>query len=167
MQSMQKAAHDIRDAQQEQGKADFHDNNGKHRQNMDASRGQLSFWVQSAIAYDTRKVVDIEVLSKYCSLCSTWKSRLSKGSITQNEFDDWNAKHVRECEVTTTVSAPAMEMEAVRTIWKRSEEVNDLRYTVYLGDGDNKGYSAVAADKPYGETPIAKEECIGHVQKRL
>lgn len=39
--------------------------------------------------------------------------------------------------------------------------------TQCMGDGDSKGYSAVCAEKPYGHVPIEKEECIGHVRKRL
>eukprot|EP00117_Sycon_ciliatum_P010062 scpid62032/ scgid12107/ len=60
-----------------------------------------------------------------------------------------------------------MEMEAVKVLWKWSLEHRGLRYTTYLGDGASKGYTAVCAEKPYGDIPIAKEECTGHVQKRL
>ena len=60
-----------------------------------------------------------------------------------------------------------METAAVRSLWARSEAARDLRYTTYIGDGDSKGYNAVVDDKPYGEVPVIKEECVGHVQKRL
>ena len=60
-----------------------------------------------------------------------------------------------------------METEAAVKLWKRSEETNGLKYVYYIGDGDRKGFDAVTADKPYGDIAVEKEECIGHVQKRL
>ena len=49
-----------------------------------------------------------------------------------------------------------------------TEESRRLRYTTYIGDGDSKGYHAVTAAQPYGaDAQVVKEECIGHVQKRL
>ena len=69
--------------------------------------------------------------------------------------------------MNTVVSSPAMEAEAVKEIWLRSEDMNRLRYTSYIGDGDSKGYQCVCDARPYGEKKIEKEECVGHVQKRL
>ena len=41
---------------------------------------------------------------------------------------------------------------------------NRLRYTTFLGDGDSKSFSAVSQEVSY---PVAKIDCVGHVQKRL
>ena len=40
-------------------------------------------------------------------------------------------------------------------------------YTRYIGDGDSKGFNKVAESDPYNGVPVTKEECIGHVQKRV
>jgi hypothetical protein len=43
-----------------------------------------------------------------------------------------------------------------------------LHYTTYLGDGDSSSYARVVREKPYGEeVHIRKEECCGHVKKRM
>ena len=60
-----------------------------------------------------------------------------------------------------------MEATSVVTLRNRSEERNNLRYTAYIGDGDSKCFHNVLAAKPCGDITIEKEECIGHVQKRL
>ena len=36
-----------------------------------------------------------------------------------------------------------------------------------MGDGDTKSYALVVEMKPYGDKPINKAECVGHVQKRV
>ena len=50
-----------------------------------------------------------------------------------------------------------------KSIWSRSSEKNNLRYTVMLSDGDGKAHTSVNRH-PYA---ISKEECINHVHKRL
>ena len=48
----------------------------------------------------------------------------------------------------------------VAAFWRK----NKLRYTIFLGDGDSKSFSAVSQEVWY---PVAKIDCVGHVQKRL
>ena len=43
-----------------------------------------------------------------------------------------------------------------------------LRYVTFIRDGDCKAHNAVVEQNPYGpEVPVEKEECVGHVQKRV
>ena len=132
-------------------------------------RGFSSLYgVISSISWETGRIVDIEVLSKYCQECTTWNSRREKQLVTAEAFHEWQTAHKDVCRATTTCSSPAMESEGARAIWCRSEESRRLRYTTYIGDGDSKGYHAVTAAQPYGaDVQVVKEECIGHVQKRL
>ena len=131
-------------------------------------RGHSSLYgVQTVISYDTSQVLDVEVLSKACAECSSWKAKVESGSVTRQRFAEWEAGHQESCHINTTVSAPAMETEAVVRLWNRSIEQRGLKYVTYIGDGDSKGHKTVANAKPYGDTPIVKDECIGHVQKRL
>jgi len=52
-----------------------------------------------------------------------------------------------------------METIGATVIFKTSLENLGVRYKYYLGDGDSKAYSAVVADKPYGDNfPIIKLE---------
>ena len=51
----------------------------------------------------------------------------------------------------------------------RSVESN-IRYTTFIGDGDSSAFKAVTSlnngNGPY-VAPVAKEECINHVSKRM
>ena len=131
-------------------------------------RGYSSMYgVQTVISLDTKKVLDVEILSKSCSRCVSWKARLDNKTITQAAYDEWKANHAEKCQINTVVSSPAMESAAVVAIWTRSEQLRGLRYVGYIGDGDSKGHSQVVKSRPYGDTDVVKEECVGHVQKRL
>ena len=61
-----------------------------------------------------------------------------------------------------------MEAVGVVKIFQKSLVDLQLRFTTYIGDGDSKAYSDVVKADPYGpEKPPIKEECVGHVQKRV
>ena len=122
------------------------------------------YGVQTVIAYDTHQILDIEVLSKSCV---SWKACERNGSITAHQYDEWRAQHADSCTINTAASTPAMEAEAAVKLWERSEEHCGLKYTCYIGDGDSKGFKMVTEADPYPGTQIQKDECIGHVQKRI
>ena len=77
----------------------------------------------------------------------------------------WKASHL--CNVTHEGSANSMEMQGTVDIYSRSIEQNKLRYVTMISDGDCKNHASVVELKPYGETAIVKEDCVGHVQKRM
>ena len=109
---------------------------------------------------------DTETLANYCDACAKKKNKASA-----EDFALWHTEHTEsgKCEKNHTGSAPSMEPEGAKRIFRRSEEKNHLRYIKYLGDGDSKSYSRVKnADPPiYEGTLIEKLECCGHVQKRM
>ena len=37
----------------------------------------------------------------------------------------------------------------------------------YIGDGDSSAYKKVSESKPYGDQPVGKLECVGHIQERV
>ena len=76
----------------------------------------------------------------------------------------WAERHTQFCPINYSGSAPGMEAAGACRMWQRSEEKNKLRYTTFLGDGDSKSFSAVSQEVSY---PVAKIDCVGHVQKRL
>eukprot|EP00117_Sycon_ciliatum_P034544 scpid71914/ scgid26349/ len=127
----------------------------------------LLLGVQAVITFDTQKIVDVEVPSKLGAGCADRKPRLASGNMSQADFDVWKASNTNRCYIDKTVSSLAMQASAVCTLWSRSEELRGLRYTGSIGDGDSKGHSAVLQDKPYRDVLVVKEECVGHVQKRL
>ena len=61
-----------------------------------------------------------------------------------------------------------MEPAAAVDIWKKSISKYNLMYSTYLGDGDSYSFKRLKESNPYnGHVTISKEECLGHVQKRL
>lgn len=110
--------------------------------------------VASATSIDTGKILDVDILSKYCQGCTLLKKKGAKD-------------HAGECRKNYEGTSGGMEAAAAVTIFQRSLEKHGVRYSNFLGDGDSKAYKAVCDSKPYGDFQIEKLECVGHVQKRL
>ena len=107
----------------------------------------------------------MKLLSNYCGRCSVNRKKCK----TDEEFDQWLQEHKDTCSKNHNGSAGAMEPAGVKAIYGRSEQKYGLQYTGYLGDGDSKSYSQIAAADPpvYRGKQIRKLECCGHVQKRM
>ncbi|GFV32345.1 uncharacterized protein TNCV_1676311 [Trichonephila clavipes] len=61
-----------------------------------------------------------------------------------------------------------MEVDGALSIFQRSVQRYDVRYTKYLGDGDSKAFDNIMKNEVYGDNcTITKLECIGHVMKRM
>ena len=117
--------------------------------------------VVTAISLDTKKCLDVEVMSDKCQQCLKWSKK-------QNDpkYEEWKANH--QCKINHTGSSGSMETAGALRIFERSEASRGLKYKDMLGDGDSSTYSAILECKPYGEDCIPnKLECIGHVQKRV
>ena len=118
----------------------------------------------TAISIDTGKVVDAEVLTKFCKQC-----KRHEDDEDTPENIAWRADHQSKCKANFRGSAPAMEPEGALRIFKRSVTNNKLRYTEYFGDGDSKSHAVVKDIYNNGTdgVPVLKKECVGHVQKRV
>ena len=79
------------------------------------------------------------------------------------DYDEWKRYH--NCSINYTGSAGTMEASGVKNIYNRSVDTKKLRYTTYLGDGDNLSFQEICESKPYPGCGIEKLECICHVQK--
>lgn len=117
------------------------------------------------IAWETGQVLDFQIMSKRCNVCTR---KLSEVSEESDEFAAWWETHKDRCEKNHAGSSPAMEAEAALAIWKRSEDRLHLRFTQVISDGDSKTVAQLQEEKPYGENvTITKYECVGHIQKRV
>ena len=114
----------------------------------------------AVISLETGQVLDYEILNKVCYECRHWK----KVPDSNPKKQAWAENHAGVCPINYSGSAPGMEASGASRMWQRSEEKNKLRYTTFLGDGDSKSFSAVSQEASY---PVAKIDCVGHVQKRL
>lgn len=114
-------------------------------------RGHLSHnGVVTATSVDTGKVIDVQVMSKFCKCPSR------NHSI-----------HLDTCTANYSGTSGGMEVSGVKEIFNRSQTLYDARYVKYLGDGDSKAFKTVMSSKVYGDQDIEKLECIGHIQKRM
>ena len=118
------------------------------------------------ISVDTGEILDYEVKSLFCHECKAHTLQ-DPGS---DEHKEWLRKHEPNCSVN--YKGPSEEMEAVAAvdIFSRSIKSRQLKYTTFVGDGDSSCFGKVkeAMFAKYGDTyEVTKEECVGHVQKRL
>lgn len=166
--SLNQAAAHAREAKREQGASEV-DQIEVTADGTWMRRGFTSLHgVFSVIAWDTGQVVDVTVLSKFCHQCASLNSRFEKQKITREKFDELRAAHAAHCQINTDRSSPGMEGQGICAMFQRSVEVRGLKYVKYIGDGDSKGFNEVRQAAPYGpECPVQKEECIGHIQKRV
>lgn len=106
-------------------------------------------------------VLDHCVLSNYCHGCSVGPK--PGDSI----YSEWHEKHRPQCQKNTEANAGQMEIIAAKTMFQRSLQKHQLRYTNVLCDGDSRTYTALSEDRVYGFIPIQKQECVNHVKKRM
>ena len=117
--------------------------------------------VVTVISKDSGKCIDYRIMSKKCSVCSSWQNK--RGTP---EYDRFIADHYGKCAINSDGSAGAMESTDVVSCFLESVEVHKVRITNFIGDVDTKSHSEVVAADPYPGTPVKKLECVGHVQKR-
>lgn len=127
-------------------------------------RGFTSLYgVTTLIGYYSGKVIDFIVKSGYCHACA-----LHKAKYDEDEFLEWFENHKDTCSSNHEGSAGKMEVDSIVEMFVRSEEKHGVKYTNYIGDGDSKTFTGLLKVNPYGEdVPITKNECVGHVEKRM
>lgn len=116
----------------------------------------------SLIGWYTGKLVDVLVKSKYCKACEYWQKKYDT-----DEYKEWAENHAAECQANHDGSAGKMEVDAAIEMFQRSEDLHDVKYVSYIGDGDSKTFKGITDAQPYENITITKKECIDHVQKRI
>ena len=127
-------------------------------------RGHQSLYgVQAIISAATSKVLDYDIQSKHCQSCQ-WHANWDRST---KDYKDLIEKHEPICDINYAGSANRMEAHGADVLWGRSLEGRNLRYTVFIGDGDSSSYRSVINSAPYGDVEIIKSDCVQHVQKRM
>lgn len=102
------------------------------------TRGHKShIGVGFVVECNTGFVLELEVLSNYCIVCS--KKKLS---FTDAGFAIWKQQEHKRCTKNFEGKSGAMEKEAAVRIWGRSEQLG-LRYVTFLSDGDSAAFKSV------------------------
>ena len=120
----------------------------------------------AAIDSEFGKVLDYQLYDRVCYPCSNW-SQDRKEKYPEDYEVFWTA-HMDNCTANYSGSSQSMESSAAVEIWKRSIPNHNLVYGTYIGDGDSSSYKNLVKSDPYdGLVSVRKEECLGHVQKRV
>lgn len=117
------------------------------------------------ISVATGEILDYEVKSLICHKCQA-RENMDKDT---EEFKAWKAGHTN-CRINHSTSSEDMEASAAVEMFGRSKENYGLKYTTFVGDGDSSCFGRVreAMAAKYGDKyTVVKEECVGHVQKRM
>ena len=133
-----------------------------------AKRGHTSlFGVTFVISVDSGEVLDYEVLSKFCSICSHIERQKVDNPDNYQRKRELHQNSGR-CKVNYEGSSNAMEVKGAVRMWHRSIKKHGFRYMFMVSDEDSKSYNSVADSHCYGSNAvIQKIDCIGHVQKRM
>ena len=113
---------------------------------------------------ETGEVLDYAVKSLFCHMCSQNRKKKSP-----KDFADWFQGHEPNCSINHKGSSDKMESDGAKEIFLRSTKRN-LIYTLFVGDGDSSSFGLVkdACFNEFGDFyTVTKEECSGHVQKRM
>ena len=110
------------------------------------------------IQNDVGKCIDFRVISKKCSVCSSWEKR--QGVL---EYENFISEH--NCRINHSGSAGSMEASGVVECFQSSIQNRNLQYTQLIGDGDSKTHPSILATDPYSGTTVEKLECIGPIKK--
>ena len=85
--------------------------------------------VVTAISIDTRKIIDIESMSRYCRQCFVIGRSMEDD---QEAFSAWQESHKLNCRLNYSSSAPSMEPAGAKRIFERSIEKRGVRLYVLL-----------------------------------
>ena len=118
------------------------------------------------ISVETGEVLDAVTKSLFCGECS---KATSKFDLNSPEIRSWFQGHKEQCCINHTGASGAMETEGAVELFLRLIEKRGLMYSTFVGDGDSDcfGHVKESCEKLNIGYYVAKEECVGHIQKRL
>ena len=118
------------------------------------------------ISIRTGEVLDYIIKSLFCHTCQ----KHSKDDTNTEKYKHWYESHKNVCTINHVGSSGDMEASGACEMFLRSVESRSLKYTTLVGDGDTGTFAKVKAQclSAFGQSYlIMKEECVGHIQKRM
>ena len=120
----------------------------------------------AAIDVVSNKVLDYILYQRVCRKCLKWP--FERRAAHPEENSEFFTEHQPTCTANFFGTSQGMEGSAACVLWKRSVEKNNLVYSTYVGDGYSSSFKNLLKSDPYlGVEVVRKEECLGHVQKRI
>ena len=112
------------------------------------------------------KVLDYQLYDRVCYSCCKWPEERKESH--PEDYEQFWTTHKDVCTANFSGSSQSMENAAAVEIRKRSISNHSLIYDTYIGDGDSSSFKNLVKADPYnGTVQVRKEECLGHVQKRV
>ncbi|CAF4576870.1 unnamed protein product, partial [Rotaria sp. Silwood2] len=108
------------------------------------------------------KVLDLERLSKSCSICT---GALSIKYSNPTKYEEIKNKH--KCEINHSGSSGSMDAEGIYRLFSRYERMYNVQYINYVGDGDSKVFPKLTGYRPYKNVSINKIEDVNHFSKKM
>jgi hypothetical protein len=96
----------------------------------------------SATSLDTGKLINVETLTKYCKGCGNLKD---EEKLKQH-------KNCDACPINYCGVSGRMEASGIVPTFARSVENCGVKYTQYVGGGNNKDLMSLVESTPYGGT---------------
>ena len=115
------------------------------------------------LSVHTGEILDYELKTLFCQACNIHPP-------TSPDYENWKKKHSPHCNINHVGSSGKMESDGATEIFCRSIEKHNLVYSTFVGDGDTGTFGRVKEARfvKYGDIyPVEKEECVGHIQKRM
>ena len=87
-----------------------------------------------------------------------------------SEYTKLAANHIDASSINHEGSSGSMEGKGAVMAFRRSIEKRSLMYSKFVCDGDSSCFRSVleAIQKEFGDSyPLEKEECVGHIRKRM
>ena len=118
------------------------------------------------LSVDTGEVLDVMVKCLFCTECNFNKIKFKNNTV---EFNSWYSSHKGSRCINREESSSSMEAKGAAEHFLHSIEKGNLMYTTFVGDGDSDCFGTVKeeCEKLGIGYDIVKEECVGHIQKRL
>ncbi|CAF1183467.1 unnamed protein product [Adineta ricciae] len=110
----------------------------------------------------TPKVLDIERMSKKCTVCD---GALSIKEKSRQQYEEIISNH--NCQINFKGSSGAMEVDGIHRLFTRSISLYNVKYVNYIGDGDTKTMVKLTDEPPYPDIVVQKIEDINHWCKKM
>ena len=120
----------------------------------------------AAIDVVTNKVLDYMFYQRISKKCLSLPEE--RRSTHAEEYSAFISEYKSTCPANQSGTSHAMEGSAAVEIWMRLVDKNKLVYSTYVGDNNSSSFKNLLNIDPYqGIETVRKEECLGHVQKRI
>lgn len=105
---------------------------------------RLNFGVGAVVEVITSLILDYEVCSKVCFICSKKQKTMENEKITPTEYVMWLEDDCNDCNKNYKGPAGGMEAFVAKLMWGRFQQYK-LIYKTFVSNGDSSAYLAVTS----------------------